>query len=875
MEFTNTSLWKRAFAKSNQGSANARLAEIYFKFWKNTCDLAERIQADLPNLTLHNKAHFEALWRRADQICGKQINLNPLELFVFGGGVLLHDLALTLTAYEGGKAGLQLTPQWADAASRHLTDANSADAQLNSDQEQQVLFETLRSLHAEMASQLCGLSFKSDDDKIYLLEDSELRTHLGELVGQVAASHHWDINRLEERFQKIIGSVAGYPEAWTIRPIVLACLLRCADAVQLDQSRAPDFVYAMIAPTGLSALHWKSQNKVAAPVVDPKDNSALLFSSTKPFEAKDAEAWWILHDALQVANAELQSTNSLLRDLGLPPFAISRVSKCESPRMLAQSLKLKGWHPVAARVQISNVRKVVEQFGGSQLYGNAPIVALRELIQNAADAIRLRRALEPNQYVGSITVRLTSNTRDGENKYCLSVEDDGLGMSESVLSGPLIDFGSSYITSSLVKIERPGLVGKRQKLTGKYGIGFFSIFMLGDQVDVVSRPYDRSHNETKTLKFTDGMKKQPLLLDEKPGDFSMVNSTRVSVAMSSERLLKLISIKSKKYDRFIELSLEELVGALAPSLEIDIWVEKEGSRTKVHDRKWLDGDDNHWLSQALFLNNSDVLLENEYERMHIEKFSHLLEPIDPENPWLGVAAIAVGAGSGVQTIGGLSTNSTSNDYMGFIEYNPGGPRRDIGAAVAQALLQNWATRQAKKLVNVELDDKEKYIAAVRVAKFGGDATPLACMLLNKKFVTLYTLVELLCGGEILFFPVARRGHDDSIEIKKFRSHQHGFLDHYDPEEVEFKASVVEPILEMNEGPYLCVPHERKSEPNSFFELLCRLVSANGYEVHGDIKREKNLAIYVGLSSEREGLLNGSQIESDCLKVTARLITEKQ
>jgi hypothetical protein len=212
MEFTNTSLWKRAFGKSKPGSPEAKLAEAYFKFWKNTCLLALKIQADLPNLTLHNEAHFEALWKRADQICGEKASLNPMEVFVLGGGIVLHDLALTLSVYEGGKTELKQTPQWSDAVSRHLPDTDTPDADLTPDQDQQVLFETLRAIHAERASQLCNLSFKKDDGQIYLLEDSELRKHLGQLVGQVAASHHWNIGSLEERFQKIIGSIAGYPE---------------------------------------------------------------------------------------------------------------------------------------------------------------------------------------------------------------------------------------------------------------------------------------------------------------------------------------------------------------------------------------------------------------------------------------------------------------------------------------------------------------------------------------------------------------------------------------------------------------------------------------------------------------------------------------
>jgi hypothetical protein len=872
MQFIETSLWKRAFGEPKLGTPEARLAESYFKFWRNACQLAEKIQADLPNLTLHNEAHFEALWRRADQICGEKVSLNPMEVFVLGGGILLHDLGLTLSAYKGGKTELQETPQWLDAVSRYLANTEKPNADLTPVQEKQALFETLRTIHAETASKLCDLSFRAGDTKVYLLEESQLRTHLGELIGEVAASHHWDIGRLEERFQKVIGSLDGYPEAWTIRPILIACLLRCADAVQLDQSRAPDFVYALVGPSGISDLHWNSQNRIAAPVVNPNDSSALMFSSTKPFEAEDAEAWWLLHDALQVANAELHGTNSLLKDLQLPGFAISRISNCESPRMLARSIRLKGWRPVAARVQISNVEKVVEQFGGAKLYGDSPVVALRELIQNAADAVRLRRALEPGNYDGKITVGLTSLQRATETEYRLYVEDDGLGMSEAVMSGPLIDFGSSYISSSLVKIERPGLVGKRQKLSGQYGIGFFSVFMLGDKVDVVSRPYDSGQVDCRILRFVDGIRKQPLLLEGKSEINSISCSTRVSVAMTAERFNSLMAYERNNAPT-IQTSLDELVGSLLPNLEIDVWVEVQGTKSKVHDQNWSKRVDRGWLSRILCLNNAEVLKQNEGKKYSIEQFADLLEPIDPQNPFLGFAAIAPSAGCGVKTIGGLASTGGfhrfADEHLGFIEYLPGGPRRDIGRPVASSHLPDWASRQAIKLAGVELSEHQKFVAASRVAKFGGDATPIACMSLNRQTVSVYELAKRLCDGEIIYAPVAHRGIEENFELASFRRRQSGFIDNYRDDEIEFKASVLEPILEVHGGPFLIVPIKEKEEPTSFCALLSRLVMEKHYEIHLEGKRETDLAIYIGKSSERDNLEYGSPIECNCLKFSAK------
>ena len=55
---------------------------------------------------------------------------------------------------------------------------------------------------------------------------------------------------------------------------------------------------------------------------------------------------------------------------------------------------------------------------------------------------------------GLITVGLLS---EGD-KVWLVVEDNGIGMSEQVLTGPLLDFGTSFWRSPLAMEEFPGLM---------------------------------------------------------------------------------------------------------------------------------------------------------------------------------------------------------------------------------------------------------------------------------------------------------------------------------------------------------------------------------------------------------------------------------
>ena len=113
--------------------------------------------------------------------------------------------------------------------------------------------------------------------------------------------------------------------------------------------------------------------------------------------------------------------------------------------------------------------RIVDTLGGSKLYGDDPTVALRELIQNAADAVQARRRYEKRSADwGRITVDLLSES----NKVWLVVEDNGIGMSEHVLTGPLLDFGTSFWRSSLATEEFPGLMAAGMRAIGRFGMAF-------------------------------------------------------------------------------------------------------------------------------------------------------------------------------------------------------------------------------------------------------------------------------------------------------------------------------------------------------------------------------------------------------------------
>lgn len=846
-----------------------RLRSAYRSFWENAVVLSNEIQRDAPNLTLHNEAHFDALWIAADQIAGKDLTLTPLETFVLGGAILLHDNANSLAAFPGGIDVLKKTPEWRDAVSEKI--ANSSENSLNEDltpeQLSAVLFDVLRNLHAERAKTLSALSVTQNGRTFHLIQDDQLRTHLGEIMGLVAASHHWDIATLSSRLPSIRGALGGMPQTWSLRPILLACLLRCADATQLDQQRAPDFLYAMLRLRGVSESHWRAQNRLSSPVIAPDDTQAIIFSSTTPFEPNDADAWWIAHDAIQVANRELQSANALLRDKRLPPFAVNRVEGAISPTELSRHVTVQGWRPVQAEIKISQIGKVVEMFGGEELYGHDPSVALRELIQNAADAVRFRRELEPreSEYHGRITVRLKSHESINDT-YWLDVEDDGIGMSEAVLTGPLIDFGSSYISSSIVKSEYPGLLSKGNKRLGRYGIGFFSCFMLSDEVLVTSRKFDDGKDLIRTLHFSNGLGHRPLLLDDQPTSFGGIVSTRVRLKLSSDDLERLLKYPIRSTIKINKVDLSTLIGILCPMLDVTVHVDTHGESKIIHREDWYNEDRLTWLRR---ITAADIRNEKSFDDNLIIA-APLLRFLDTDKPSLGLACITGFPSSGVQTVstlraGSRFSNDFSDNFTGAIDHESSGPRRNALSIKSRDLIKNWATQQARIVLGAGIKLPKKLYVARHIANFGGDSSEIAEILLNKEWKDIPGLFEHLKNTGAIYAPVTGTPHNsDRFYITEARENHTGFIDNYHPDEIEYLIPTIH--ADASTTVLYDIPFGNNLAETGILNLLSNYAKNKGYRLNIEAEGMIDFAKYIGQSSPRQNLDNGKIISCYGIKI---------
>src|SRR5215467_3242003 len=119
-----------------------------------------------------------------------------------------------------------------------------------------------------------------------------------------------------------------------------------------------------------------------------------------------------------------------------------------------------------------------------------PEIFLREHISNSSDALdKLRHlSLTEDEYKALVGHGIDSPRIDlelDETNKTLSISDTGIGMNEEDLVSHLGTIARSGTKNFLAQLS--GDAKKDSNLIGQFGVGFYSVFMVADKVEVVSR----------------------------------------------------------------------------------------------------------------------------------------------------------------------------------------------------------------------------------------------------------------------------------------------------------------------------------------------------------------------------------------------------
>jgi len=332
------------------------------------------------------------------------------------------------------------------------------------------------------------------------LGDLSITGPLLPLAGIIARSHGEPIRRflpvLETRYGK-----GGYREFRAVHPAFLMALLRVADYLQVQSERAPKRVLSvkrLVSP--VSRREWHAHSAILDIRHTVEDPDALHIKARPP----DVETFFRVKEWITGIQSELDESWAVLGEVygrysELAPLGLVlrriRSNVDDTGALLAKL----DYIPRRAtfRAADADLLKLLIR----PLYGDDPAIGMRELIQNAVDAVRELRVLLNDRGLKPADVSfpnqdadvIASVTKDECGQHWIEVSDCGLGMTADVIIDYFLTAGASFRRSDDWRKSFETQEGKSKVLrAGRFGIGALAAFLLGNEIRVTTRHVDSS-----------------------------------------------------------------------------------------------------------------------------------------------------------------------------------------------------------------------------------------------------------------------------------------------------------------------------------------------------------------------------------------------
>jgi molecular chaperone HtpG len=138
-------------------------------------------------------------------------------------------------------------------------------------------------------------------------------------------------------------------------------------------------------------------------------------------------------------------------------------------------------------IHTENIFPIIKKF----LYSDHEIF-LRELVSNAVDATqKLKKLVSMGVFAGELG-DLTIEVKFDKKKKTISVIDKGLGMTAEEIKKYINQIAFSGATEFVEKFKDKG---DAKDIIGRFGLGFYSAFMVADKVELISRSYTAEEND--------------------------------------------------------------------------------------------------------------------------------------------------------------------------------------------------------------------------------------------------------------------------------------------------------------------------------------------------------------------------------------------
>ena len=230
-------------------------------------------------------------------------------------------------------------------------------------------------------------------------------------------------------------------------------------------------------------------------------------------------------------------------------------------------------------------------------------IFLRELISNSSDACEKLRYVSQTDSKAPKTNKFQIRIHLNEKNKTISIKDNGIGMDDKDMQSNLGTIAKSGTEEFIKKMgDKKGDINQ----IGKFGVGFYSSFMVSDQVVVRSKKYDSSSGYLWT---SDGK-----------GTFSIEETEYNEIGTEIT-----LSIKKDEKEFLSKYKIEEIIKKYSDFVPFPIFVTSEEDK---NDKKKDDKTEEQVNSAgAIWLKDKSKIKKDDYKSFYNQVSNYYDEPL--------------------------------------------------------------------------------------------------------------------------------------------------------------------------------------------------------------------------------------------------------
>lgn len=495
--------------------------------------------------------------------------------------------------------------------------------------DKKLIGEFLRRHHDRIAHEVAIMGIPSQPDILNLsILFKDKYEHIPHIAGAIARSHGVSI-------RQALSFTEPYSPRETkgIHPAYLMTLLRIADSMHIHSERAPGGKAALQKRTSpISKREYSAHQAINDVRLDTEPDPEAIFVEVIPNKLHQVETYFRIKEWLTNLQTELDSSWAILgevygryNELNSLWLTVRRVNSNIDKQSLITLIPFISTKASFGAGNANFLKLLVKP-----LYGERPEIGIRELLQNAIDAVRELDCLKKMGLVINVSdipildekypdADVTINYCSRENfkgdtsaipenwQYWIEVRDRGVGMIPQTVTEYFLKAGSTFRNSDYWKRTFLGEHGNSKILrSGRFGVGALAAFLIGNEMQVITRHF----SEKTGISFAAGLDDEYIQLNK----INIKIGTTIKINCEKSIFESLTDKYTSYYNRWYYLSWPQMIIKNGNEYVYPFEDENQGNQQEEDTQEDSDGS---------FIPSQDSMLPPEWRRIKYPGFTDI------------------------------------------------------------------------------------------------------------------------------------------------------------------------------------------------------------------------------------------------------------